>query len=148
MVWEPSRHTPWPILTWPESENPLSGVWGPFLEYPDKTTDPWSCCRFTCKIEFNSFASNMIKQSVNETKWSSLLARTRAFILYISIPSIWLRARKLAGPFEKRAPGEGRVFLCPGWSENSAFPIFSKMLTLLSSISGQEKFQAGRVRWG
>ena len=27
----------------------------------------------------------MIKLSVNETKWSSLLARTRALILYISI---------------------------------------------------------------
>ena len=34
---------------------------------------------------FNSFASNMIKLSVNETKWSSLPARTRALILYISI---------------------------------------------------------------
>ena len=34
---------------------------------------------------FNSFASNTIKLSVNETKWSSLLARTRALILYISI---------------------------------------------------------------
>ena len=34
---------------------------------------------------FSSFASNMIKLSVNETEWSSLLARTRALILYISI---------------------------------------------------------------
>ena len=34
---------------------------------------------------FNSFASNMIKLSVNETEWSSLLARTRALILYLSI---------------------------------------------------------------
>ena len=34
---------------------------------------------------FNSFASNMIKLSVSETKWSSFLARTRALILYISI---------------------------------------------------------------
>ena len=34
---------------------------------------------------FNSFASNMIKLSVNEIKWSSLLASTRALILYISI---------------------------------------------------------------
>ena len=34
---------------------------------------------------FNTFASNMIKLSVNETKWSSLPARTRALILYISI---------------------------------------------------------------
>ena len=41
---------------------------------------------FTLKIEvFNSFVSNVIKLSVNETKWSSLLARTRALILYISI---------------------------------------------------------------
>ena len=30
----------------------------------------------------NSLASNMIKLSVNETKWSSLLAKTRALILY------------------------------------------------------------------
>ena len=34
---------------------------------------------------FNSFATNMIKLSVSETKWSSLLARTGAFILYILI---------------------------------------------------------------
>ena len=40
---------------------------------------------FTCKIDFNSFASNMIKLSVSETKWSSLLASTRALIPYISI---------------------------------------------------------------
>ena len=40
---------------------------------------------FTFKIEFNSFASNMIKLSVRETKWSSLLARTHALIPYISI---------------------------------------------------------------
>ena len=36
-------------------------------------------------VGFNSFATNMIKLSVSETKWSSLLARTGAFILYISI---------------------------------------------------------------
>ena len=34
---------------------------------------------------FNGFASNMIKLSVNETKWSSLVVRTLALILYISI---------------------------------------------------------------
>ena len=34
---------------------------------------------------FNSFASNMTKLSVNETEWSSLLARTRVLIVYISI---------------------------------------------------------------
>ena len=34
---------------------------------------------------FNRFASSMIKLLVSETKWSSLLARTCALILYISI---------------------------------------------------------------
>ena len=34
---------------------------------------------------FNSFASNEIKPSVNETNWSSLPARTCALILFISI---------------------------------------------------------------
>ena len=34
---------------------------------------------------FNSFASDVIKLSDNETKWSSLLAQTRALIPYISI---------------------------------------------------------------
>ena len=43
----------------------------------------------------------MIKLSVNETEWSSLLARTGALIFYVSI---WFRARKVSGTFEKRAP--------------------------------------------
>ena len=34
---------------------------------------------------FSSFASNVMKLSVNETKWSSLLARNHALILYIFI---------------------------------------------------------------
>ena len=46
---------------------------------------------------FNSFASNMIKLSVNETKWSSLLARTRALILYISILRFDFGPEKLPG---------------------------------------------------
>ena len=41
---------------------------------------------FTCKIEVSvGFISNMIKLSVSKIKWSSLLARTRALILYITI---------------------------------------------------------------
>ena len=41
---------------------------------------------FTCKIEVSvGFISNMIKLSVSKIKWSSLLARTRASILYITI---------------------------------------------------------------
>ena len=39
----------------------------------------------------------MIKLSVNETKWSSLLARTRAFIPYISIWIFDLGPVKLPG---------------------------------------------------
>ena len=46
---------------------------------------------------FNSFASNMIKLSVNETKWSSLLAWTRAFVLYISIWIFDFGPEKLPG---------------------------------------------------
>ena len=39
----------------------------------------------------------MIKLSVNETKWSSLLARTRALILYISIWKFDFGSEKLLG---------------------------------------------------
>ena len=45
----------------------------------------------------NSFASNMRKLSVSETKWSSLLARTGAFILYISILIFDFVPEKLPG---------------------------------------------------
>ena len=42
---------------------------------------------FSCKIEVSIVLhlTNLIKLSVNETKWSSLLAGTRSLILYISI---------------------------------------------------------------
>ena len=46
---------------------------------------------------FNSFVSNMIKLSDNETKWSSLLASTRAFIPYISIGIFDFGPEKLPG---------------------------------------------------
>ena len=46
---------------------------------------------------FNSFASSMIKLSVNETKWSSLLARTCALILDISIWKFDFGPEKLPG---------------------------------------------------
>ena len=56
-----------------------------FLKVPI-INGPAKLLLFTCKIEvFNSFASNMIELSVHETKWNSLLARTHAVILYISI---------------------------------------------------------------
>ena len=62
---------------------------------------------FTLKIEvFNSFASNVIKLSVNETKWSSLLncQDPCSYSFYFDL-NIWFRARKVIGTFEKRAPG-------------------------------------------
>ena len=58
---------------------------GPFLESLDNQRARKGVVVFMQDSGFNSFASNMIKLSVNETKWSSLLATTRALILYISI---------------------------------------------------------------
>ena len=55
-------------------------AWGPFLEIPVRAV-----VVFMQDRGLNSFASNVIKLSVNETKRSSLLAGTRALILYISI---------------------------------------------------------------
>ena len=46
----------------------------------------------------------MIKPSVSETKWSSLLARIRALILYISIWIFDSGPEKLPGLSRKRAP--------------------------------------------
>ena len=54
---------------------------------------------------FNSFISNMTNLSVNETKWSSLLARTRALILYISIWMCVFGPEKLPGLSRKRPLG-------------------------------------------
>ena len=47
----------------------------------------------------------MVKLSVNETKWSSLPARTRALILYISILMFDFGPEKLPELSRKRAPG-------------------------------------------
>ena len=58
---------------------------GPFHESPDNQRAHKTVVVYMEDGGFNSFATNMIKLSVSETKWSSLLARTGAFILYISI---------------------------------------------------------------
>ena len=73
-------------------------TWGTFLSKVPIINGPGKLIPFTLKIEvslvlhltfffffFLSFASNMMKLSVNETKWSSLLTRTGALILYILI---------------------------------------------------------------
>ena len=70
---------------YPESYGRGLRAWGPFLESPDNERARQAVSVYIKDRGFNSFASNMIKLSVNETKWSSLLARTRALILYISI---------------------------------------------------------------
>ena len=57
---------------------------------------------------FNSFASNRIKLSVNETEWSSLLARTRARILYISIWKFDFGPERLPG-LSRNGPQGGRI---------------------------------------
>ena len=61
---------------------------GPFLESPDNKRARKAVVVYMQDRGFNSFASNMIKPSVNETKWRSLLARIRALILYISLPRL------------------------------------------------------------
>ena len=49
------------------------------------TNGPVKLLLFTCNCRgLKRFAANMIKLSVSETQWSSLLARTRALIRYIS----------------------------------------------------------------
>ena len=50
----------------------------------------------------------MIKLSVNETKWSSFLARTRALILYISIWIFDFGPEKLPG-LSRNGPQESYV---------------------------------------
>ena len=56
---------------------------------------------------FNSFASDMIKLSVNETKWDSLLAWTRALILYILIWIFDFRPENLPG-LSRNGPQDSR----------------------------------------
>ena len=53
---------------------------------------------------FNSFASNIIKSSGNETKWSSLLARTRAPIRYVSLFEYLISDSKSYKDFRETGP--------------------------------------------
>ena len=72
---------------------------GLFLENPDRAVDVYMKDR-----GFNSFASYMRKLSVNETKWTILLANPRSYSFYIDF-NIWFRARRVIGTLKKRAPG-------------------------------------------
>ena len=78
---------------------------------------------FTLKIEVS--ASNTIKLSVNETKWSSLLARTRALILYISIWIFYFGPVKLPG-LSRNGPQSCYRTFSSAWHLGS----FSAMLSL------------------
>ena len=66
--------------------------WGPFLESPDNF-----------KRARKAFVVYMVKLSVNETKWSILLARTRDLILFISIWIFDFGPEKLSG-FRRNGP--------------------------------------------
>ena len=70
---------------------------GPFLESPDRQRTRKAVVVYMQERGFNSFASNVIKLSDNETKWCSLLARTRALIPYISIGIFDCGPEKLPG---------------------------------------------------
>ena len=75
--------------THPPQSNPLLGdpviIRGPSLESRDNQRARQAVPVYIKDPGLDSSASNMIKLSVNEAKWSSLLARTRTLILYISI---------------------------------------------------------------
>ena len=77
-------------------------TWGPFLESLENWWAQYAVSVYIKEWGFNSFASNMIKLSVNESKWSSL--DPRSYSLYFDL-NIWFQARKVTGTFEKWAPG-------------------------------------------
>ena len=72
-------------------------TWGPFLESLKNWWAQYAVSVYIKEWGFNSFASNMIKLSVNESKWSSLTPRTHALILYISIWIFDFKPEKLPG---------------------------------------------------
>ena len=88
----------------------------PFLDSPDNQRACKAVVVYKQDRGFNSLASKMIKLSVSETKCSSLLARTRALILYISIWIFDFGPEKLPGLSRLTSPGsengcENDIFL-------------------------------------
>ena len=77
----------------------------------------------------------MIKLSVNETKWSSLLARTRALILYISIWIFDFGPEKLPG-LSRNGPLDSLEF----WIQRCGFRI-------PSSRTGFRSLMGFRIPW-
>ena len=100
--------------------------WGPFLEGRQAVVV------YIQDRGFSSFASNMIKLSVKETKWSSLLARTRDRILYILIWKFDFGTEKLPG-LSRNGPLAGKIAIANlggpvkrkiKWKERSGRKIF------------------------
>ena len=93
----------------------------------------------------------MIKLSANETKWSSLLARTHAFILYISISIFDFGPEKLPGlkrPPEHKAEQDANFVR---FRTRALFPIFPEESWVLEWIRIRKKkleFKYGHVRTG
>ena len=75
---------------------------------------------------FNSFASNMIKLSVNETKWSILLARTRALIFFLFRFEYLISGPKSYRDFGETGPSCSRIFL-PAWRDADMSFVFVHM---------------------
>ena len=76
---------------------------GPFLESPDNYISGLEICRcFTFKIEF-PIVLKIIWQKYHLTKQSGLVQDLRSYSLNFDL-NICLRARKVTGTFEKRAP--------------------------------------------
>ena len=76
----------------------------------------------------------MIKLSVNDTKWSSLLARTRALILYISIWIFDFGPVKLPGP-SRNGPQSGWLRRFGSLHPNPHSWIFTSLTVDSSSLS-------------
>ena len=72
-------------------------AWSQFLESPDNQRVRKAVVVYMKDRSFNSFASHMIKLSVNETKWSSLLATTSALIPFFCISIFDFGPEKLSG---------------------------------------------------
>ena len=81
---------------------------------------------------FNSFTSNMIKLSLSETKWSSLLSRTGALILFILIWIFEFGPEKVTRTFKKRATALVILF-STGWDLLS---VMHRGWALLDSATG------------
>ena len=92
-----------PQQTNPSFLEPVSRKFGNF-------SDPENCFvfvvfSFKTKVSFNNFENNTMKLSADEIKLNGLWDRNCVTIQQVLILKICLRAQKVSGSFEKRAPG-------------------------------------------